>query len=281
MSVVEGPEEAAWGYHFDFQSRVFFYPRSAPNTIATSFVIHGLVDAWEATGADRWLRVARRGVAFLLRRMLVEGGRQSAYFRYVVGHDDLIHNASALAASAVLRVCDAAGEPAPPAAAQALELLLRSQRHDGSWPYGERAGLEWVDSYHTGYVLEGLEYARRAGADCEEALARGIEFYDRELFRPDGLTPRFTTERELPLDTHCIAQAIDTHAAVAGWRPDSLDRAVEIARHAVETARKPDGSFIFERRRLWTNKIAFIRWTNGPMFRALGSLLRALSRVGG
>ena len=28
---------AGWGYHFDVQTRVFFYPRTTPNTIATAF----------------------------------------------------------------------------------------------------------------------------------------------------------------------------------------------------------------------------------------------------
>ena len=29
--------EPCWGYHFDVQTRVFFYPRTSPNTIATAF----------------------------------------------------------------------------------------------------------------------------------------------------------------------------------------------------------------------------------------------------
>ncbi len=38
----EGFEEPCWGYHFDTQSRVFFYPRTAPNTIATAFAANAL-----------------------------------------------------------------------------------------------------------------------------------------------------------------------------------------------------------------------------------------------
>lgn len=281
LDLEPGADESAWGYHFDFQSRVFFYPRTAPNTVATTFVMHALLDAWDATGQEHWLTLARRAARFLIRRMLVTRTGTGTYFRYVVGHDDLIHNANGLALSVVLRTAQASDEPLPDGAMAALDCLLKAQRPDGSWPYGRAEALSWIDHYHTGYVLESLEYARRAGAPCAPALSQGLEFYDGHLFCEDGLTPRWTTERDLPLDTHCIAQAIETHAAMAAWRPDSRERAVAIARNGVGLAGLPDGSYVFERRRWWTSRVPMVRWTNGPMFRALGSLLRVLRRAEG
>src|SRR5688500_7504337 len=53
------PSHSAWGYHFPFQSRVFFYPRLAPNTIATSFAAHALLDRFERVGEQRWLDAAQ------------------------------------------------------------------------------------------------------------------------------------------------------------------------------------------------------------------------------
>lgn len=279
MNVASNRSELAWGYHFDFQSRVFFYSRGVPNTIATCFAGHAFLDAWERDGHDRWLVAARRTSNFLLRQMLVRPRAGSLYFRYVVGHDELIHNANALAVGFCLRSAAAVGAAHPDAVGGALACLLSAQRTDGSWPYGTTPALAWTDHYHTGYVLESLEYARRTGADCGDALTRGLAFYDRALFCRDGLTPRWTTTRVLPRDTHCIAQAIETHSAVCRWRPESLDRALAIARHGVKLARKEDGSFVFERRRYWTNRLALIRWSNAPMFRALGTLLAECARA--
>src|SRR3974390_2987358 len=51
-------EEPCWGYHFDVQTRVFFYPRTAPNTIATAFTGLALVDAYESTRDERLLALA-------------------------------------------------------------------------------------------------------------------------------------------------------------------------------------------------------------------------------
>jgi hypothetical protein len=278
LGMATGPGEAAWGYHFDFHSRVYFYPRGVPNTIATSFATHGLLDAWEIAREDAWLDAARRAAHFLVARMLAPRSDGKAHFRYVAEHDDLIHNANALAIGAVHRTAQAAGEPVPDGAVAALECLLDAQRPDGSWLYGESPSLSWIDSYHTGYTLESLEYTRRAGAACDAALARGLVYYDEALFLADGLTPRWTVDQALPCATHCIAEAVDVHAAVADWRPESAARALALAEHGVAIAGRPDGSFVFERRRFWTNRLPLMRWANAPMFRALGSAVRILAR---
>ena len=53
--------EPCWGYHFDVQTRVFFYPRTSPNTIATAFAGLGLLDAYELAGDDGARARPRRG----------------------------------------------------------------------------------------------------------------------------------------------------------------------------------------------------------------------------
>ena len=37
-----------------------------------------------------------------------------------------------------------------------LEYLLRTQRADGSWWYGEDSKYHWIDNFHTGYNLGAL-----------------------------------------------------------------------------------------------------------------------------
>src|SRR3954453_10069666 len=42
----DGFAQPCWGYHFDVQTRVFFYPKGSPNTIATAFAALALLDAF-------------------------------------------------------------------------------------------------------------------------------------------------------------------------------------------------------------------------------------------
>ena len=80
---------------------------------------------------------------------LVEEGEE-AFFAYYDGSRVPIHNASLLVASMFAR------REHEDDALPALRYSLARQRPDGSWPYGERSGLDWVDGYHTAFVLWSL-----------------------------------------------------------------------------------------------------------------------------
>jgi len=262
-----------WGYHFDVQTRFFHYVRDQPNAIATTFVAHALLDARELLGDTRVDEPVREAAAFLERDLLVGGARPS--FRYVDQEHDLIHNANLLACSVLVRAGALLGEPRLAEAAEApLQTTLDAQAPDGSWPYSERPGGAWVDNFHTGYVLESLAGCAGLAPGVAARLETGIAFWERALFLADG-TPRGSTTSTLPVDSHSYAQAIETWLAVAPWRPDALAQAERVARLLVSRMLEDDGHVDFEQRRLWTNRIAFVRWTTAASFRALARLLLA------
>src|SRR2546430_1115277 len=119
----------------------------APNTIATTFVAHAFLDGGELLGEPRWTEAARSAGRFLMRRMLANGP-SGPYFRYLPDEGELVHNANLLACAVLAR----AGVEEPTSAA--LGTSLRAQRADGSWPYSEGRQCDWVDNFHTAYVLE-------------------------------------------------------------------------------------------------------------------------------
>jgi hypothetical protein len=131
-----------------------------------------------------------------------------------------------------------------------------------------------VDNFHTGYVLESLAGCAGLAPGVAARLETGIAFWERALFLADG-TPRGSTTSTLPVDSHSYAQAIETWLAVAPWRPDALAQAERVARLLVSRMLEDDGHVDFEQRRLWTNRIAFVRWTTAASFRALARLLLA------
>jgi len=211
----------AWGYHFDVQTRFFHYARGTPNTIATSFVAQALADGAELLGEERWREAARSAARYLQSRMLSDGSR-GPYFSYVPGERTLVHNANLLACAPLARV--GINEPAR----RALVTSLQAQREDGSWPYAESPGADWVDNFHTGYVLESLARCVDLETEVRERLARGLDYWRRELFLPDG-TPKYTPRCVYPLDAHCYATAVDTWLAVG-----ELDHAKRLATQLVE-----------------------------------------------
>lgn len=277
-----GYEESCWGYHFDVQSRVFFYPSTTPNTIATAFAGLALLDAYDAIGDPALLGEATEAGEFFLRHVPQTDDAPGAFFGYLPGDRSPIHNSNLLVASLLARlVREGAGDGRFAEAAEAaVAYTATRQRPDGSWPYGERTGLEWVDNFHTGYVLDALRVCADAGVATEEAEAawrRGITYYRRRLFLPDG-TPRYYPDKTFPIDAQCVAQGIQTLAIAAPHEPATAAQAWAVLDFALRRMVRRDGLPIFQRRRFWANRTVHIRWVAAPMLLALSHLLQADSK---
>lgn len=269
----------AWGYPFDVQTRFFAYAAGTPNTIATSFAAQALLDGGELLGEEHWTELGRGAAHWLLARTLdARPGRP--HFRYLPAEDALVHNANALACAALARAGRLAqdDELLEPAAA-ALATTLAAERPDGSWPYAEGGRGEWEDNFHTGYLLQSLAICDGVLGDLRAPLERGLEHWDRALFLPDG-TPKYYAHRLWPVEGRCYAQAIETWVAVSGWHPAALGRAQRLAEQLVARMLDPAGYVHFQRRRWWTSRVPFVRWTTAPAFRALAGLELASARTG-
>jgi hypothetical protein len=263
--------EPCWAYPFDVESRVFFYPHTTPNTIATAFAALALLDADEALGARSALALAEESGDFFLRHVPQTGAGEGAFFGYFPGDSTPIHNANLLACRLLARLAGRTGrDDLRDAARRGVRFALARQRSDGSWPYGERPNLGWVDNFHTGYVLDSLLGCMSTLDEptLADAYERGLRFYRERLFLADG-TPRYLPGRLYPIDTQCVAQGIATFARAARHEPRWLEWAWRVYERGVERMRRPDGTFAFQRRRLWVNRAAHMRWAEAPMLDAM------------
>lgn len=275
--------ESSWSYHFDVETRFFFYAKTTPNTIATAFVGLALLDAFEATGDGEALGLATSAGRFLLDSVEQTAGRGGAYFGYFPGDRSPIHNANLLACRLLARLVAVGGTDPSRRLMEAIEsgvgYALAHQRSDGSWPYAETPSGEWVDGLHTGYVLDAL-------LDCSAVLdsemrqrtlaawSRGLDLYSDALVDRDG-APRFMTARRYPIDGQYVAQAIETYSRATAIEPKWLGDAWRVFDFAVRRMRRSDGAFVFQRHRLWVNRVPHVRWVQAPMLAALGSLIDA------
>jgi hypothetical protein len=268
--------EPCWGYHFDVQTRVFFYPRSMPNTIATAFAGHAFVDAYERTRDRRWLEIATRTADFFLKHVPATETPEGSFFGYLVDDRTPIHNASLLVCSLLSRLAQPLDRrDLADRAAAGVSFALAHQRRDGSWPYGEEPHLSWIDNFHTGYVLEALMVCRSAGIGndgLDDGIERGLDFYERHLFQQDG-APRYFPSSLYPIDIQSVAQGIQTFALAS--RLDARYEALSsrVASFGLRRMRRRDGAFVFQRRRLWRNTAPHVRWCEAPMLLALVHLM--------
>jgi len=260
-------DEAGWGYDFDVQTRWGYYRRGTPNAVVTAFALRALLDA----GGHEEL--VESGVRFALRRLFVQG-REGPYFGYYPGSTTAIHNANLLVTDVLRRAIELGADGDHARVAAATAFTVEQQRPDGSWPYGEGAGLEWVDTFHTAYVLETLAPWVRAGGVAPTVLHRGLDLMLTRLIDPDG-APRNTTERRYPVDVHAASSAIAALARVSDLHADALPAARRVLRWSLANFRRDDGRYAYRRYRWWRNSIPYIRWGDAHMLVALAEFLCA------
>ncbi len=268
--------QPCWSYPFPIQTRVLHYPPTAPNTIATAFAGMALLDAYEASGEQRWLELARGVGRFFVENVPQTEDPPGARFGYLVGDASPIHNSNTHVCALLARLLVHGETHYREAIGAGLTWTLERQRPDGSWPYGERPDLEWVDGFHSGYVLDALRVCADAGVDerAEPAWRRGLEFWRANLFGADGI-PRYFATETYPIDTQSAAQGIQTLALASAHDPTCLDQAWQVFEWMLANMQREDGLFYFQRRRRWVNPMPHVRWTETCMLLGLVHLLSA------
>ena len=261
-----------WGYYFDWQTRSDFKRANLPIIVSTAFIGMGLLDAYRVTREDAYLQRARSACDFILDDLNRSEHPAGFIFSYSPEDHEQVYNASILGAALLARVGAITGETALVDAARgAVDAVVADQRPDGSWPYSRGDHRTFVDNFHTGYVLCALrDYIEASGDERHAgALERGWCFY-REHFFVDGEIPKYYHNRLYPIDAHAAAQSIVT--LVRFGEPAMARR---VALWSVRNMQVRKGWFIYQIHRRFTNRIAYLRWSNAWMLYALALLVSA------
>lgn len=270
---------AAWGYNFDWQSRSFLAPRGTPAIVPTAFAARAFLEAAHVFGDENYLNVARSVCNFILSDLPRSIATETEVcFSYTPDSQTHIFNASLLAAETLAQVgaADHADEHCA-LAVKAARYVISQQHEDGSWSYGAQQNQSWIDNFHTAYLLGSLQRIIDA---CEAAqtdefripLRRGFEFWRDRFFLADGWA-KYYHDTLYPVDTHAAATAIVSFLDLRNLDRNALPAAELIAAWSIHNLRDRLGFFYYQRRRFYTLRIPFMRWTQAWMLYALARLL--------
>ena len=161
---------------------------------------------------------------------------------------------------------------------------MENQNGDGSWYYAVDGVRDFVDHYHTCFVMKALAktHALTSHEACLDALSRGVKYYLENLFDHDGLpkpfskAPRLTVyKRELYDCAECINLCL-----LLRDRFPKLEKALEtVIRDIFRNWIKGDGSFRSRRLHLGWDNVPMHRWGQAQMFRSLAFYLRQAKEV--
>lgn len=272
----KGYHGSCWGYNFDWQSRrLFLFPAYCPTVVATSFCATALMDAYEITGKKEYLNVALDSANFILSDLHLDDYEGEKMISYSPLHgNDLVSNASLLG-SKVLAYCYkyTRNENYLNVARSSVRACCKGQRADGAWTYSQIPPKLWVDSFHTGYNLDGLiAYEEQTGdKDYHENIERGFDYYIKNFFNEDG-SPKYYDNQQYPIDIHCPGQLLVTLHRLHKFE-EHKELAEKVLNWTIENMQDKKGYFYYQLKKGVSSKISYMRWSNAFMFYAMSYYL--------
>ncbi|MDA9045005.1 delta-aminolevulinic acid dehydratase [Gammaproteobacteria bacterium] len=268
---VKGYSGACWGYNFDWQSRAFFLPKYTPNIVTTSFAVNALLDAYEVTKNNQYLKASISSADFVTKDINRFSKEEGFIFSYSPLDNTRVYNASLLGSRLLSRVYHHnKNKYLLDMAKESVLACSNEQMSDGSWRYGELDIQNWVDSFHTGYNLECLYEYQKYSNDYsfEEVINKGLSYYKNNFIRIDG-APKYYSDNIYPIDMHCPAQFIVTMSKTNHFKKNKnqIDKMLNWVFDNMFDHK--NGYFYFQKKKYHTNKIPYIRWTQAWMFYSL------------
>jgi hypothetical protein len=277
-------KEYCWGYPFNWVTRNGVIGSQTPLITTTPYAYEAFLQLFELTPHDEWKAIlesiARHAAVDIKDFRTSEKASSCSYTPFDAGG---VINAAAYraflltSASKVLSNHDYWR-----IAERNVNFVLESQNPDGSWFYAVDGVRDFVDHYHTCFVMKALAkiYGLTGYEPCKEALSKGIKYYLENLFDENGLpkpfskAPRLTVyKRELYDCAECINLCL-----LLRDRYPALETTLEkVVAHILESWLKRDGSFRSRKLHLGWDNVPMHRWGQSQMFRALAFYLRETS----
>jgi hypothetical protein len=275
---IEGLSGAAWGYNFDWQGRAFFAPKGTPTIVPTAFAARAFIEAARDLGDTSYLRTARSACDFILRDLpRSEESAGEVCWSYSPVDRTRVFNASLLAAETLATVGALTGEEELREwAVRGARYVVNRQRADGSWAYGADGYQSWADNFHTAFILTSLARIMRSCSnsrdELSEATTSGYQFWRDSFFLSNGW-PKYFHDRLYPVDAHSAGASIVALLELRVPGSEAIELAHKIARWAIQNLRDARGFFYYQRRRFYTVRTPYMRWSQAWMLYALSRLL--------
>ncbi|RJQ68914.1 MAG: hypothetical protein C4519_22115 [Desulfobacteraceae bacterium] len=285
----KGHSGYSWGNHFSYESRGGTIPKGMPTIVWTSLIADVFIEAYEILNQPEYLDVARSCGQFILNDIgRYHSSQGSLCFMYTPplngdkpSWNGCIHNSNVLGARALARLYrHDGGAELFDLAKKSIRFTVEHQLPEGGWYYGEPRKYQWVDSFHTGYVLESIHGYINATGDTDylESLLSGYDYFMQRFFKADG-TPRYYDRKTYPIDIQCASQGIQTLVNLRVYRPESLALAQKVADWTLANMQDRKGYFYFRKYPVLINKTPTFHWGQATMLSALAHLLKAQSEV--
>lgn len=275
-----GYERHGWGYPFHWETRTGTMTVGTPMITTLPYVYEAFREVYQIDGQSRWFEIMRSIADHALldyRDNPVTDNASTCAYTPDPNDRGGVVNASAYRSFLLTQAAlDFSDSRYSAAAERNLRFVLQAQNKDGSWYYSMDGARDFVDHFHTCFVLKALAKIEKLTGDtaCTNAIERGVRYYIANLFTDDLLPKPFSRRPRMTVYQHelydmaeCINLAVLLHGRFPG-----LDR-ILASLVKREEWQKRDGSFRARRLLIGWDNTPMHRWAQSQMFRSLSFLL--------
>jgi hypothetical protein len=277
-----GYNHYCWGYPFNWETRRGTVKEGVSLITTVPYIYEAFRQVYEIDCNPKWLQILQSIAQHVFEDYQdFETSLNSSTCSYTPEPDDLggIINASAYRAFLLTRAgLDCSEDKYQQVAERNLHFVIESQNADGSWYYATDGQRDFVDHFHTCFILKALAKieALTGCSECTKAIEHGIDYYVRNLFDERGLpkpfsrAPRLTVYRQELYDyAECINLAI-----LLKSRFSELDEILSnVLKDLLAQWQKSDGSFRSRRLLFGWDNVPMHRWAQSQLFRSFCFLL--------
>lgn len=273
-----GYEDYCWGYPFHWETRTGTFMEGTPMITTLPYVYEAFASVYGIDGDGKWLSVMRsmaeHGYKCYWDKETAPGAASCAYTPAPDAPWGVI-NASAYRAFLLTQAAhDFSESRYQEAADRNLNFVLNSQNADGSWYYAVDGERDFVDHFHTCFVMKALaKIEKLTGCSrCRCAIERGVTYYVKNLFdenrvpKPFSKRPRMTVYRS---ELYDYAECINLAVLLFGRFPELDEILSRVITDVLSRWQKPDGSFRARRLLLGWDNVPMHRWAQSQVFRSL------------
>jgi hypothetical protein len=276
----EGYGHYCWGYPFSWETRHGTMRAGVPLITTVPYVYEAFRQVHQIDGRQAWLDVMESIAQHSFEAyhdIVTSPTASSCSYNPEPNEPGMVVNASAYRAFLLTQAAqDFKDDEYQQTADRNLNFVLETQNADGSWPYSAEGERNFVDHFHTCFVLKALSKIEALTGNLEvtRAIERGVTYYLANLFDEDGMPKPFSRRPRLTVYKHELydyAECINVGVLLQGRFPE-LDG---IVRRLVrlEGWQKPDGAFRARKLLFGWDNTPMHRWAQSQMFRSLCFLL--------
>ena len=273
-----GYDEYCWGYPFNWETVRGTIWQGTPLITTVPYVYEAFKQVYEVDGDNNWREIMRSIAQHaLLTYKDIETSPTASTCSYTPDPKDSIKVVNANAYRAFLltsAAVDFSEEKYRVVAERNLNFVLEAQNEDGSWYYSTDGARNFVDHFHTCFVMKALAKieALTGHPGCTAALQRGVDYYVKNLFDEEGVPKPFSRRPRLTIyrrELYDYAECINLSVLLRGRFP-KLDQNLSIVLNEIMTRwQRSDGSFRSRQLLLGWDNTPMHRWAASQLFRSL------------